>query len=198
MGLSYDLLTGLDPTQPDTTQTPWTLTLHQHDYPKEYLLRLPDKVTLREYWMHQNKEASFSRDGNANKIMNLSNAHSQKMWDSLVAAEFGSFWAIMGAILPRDPTAMRSVPIKVYLPMSNQCIAAIVRPTEGDGPQQTIGQSLHAHLPSFFPSATESVVARPILHGMEVPLAAGLCDLYYMAMYPDGFLHMSLVMINTK
>ncbi|KAG5365775.1 Autophagy protein 5 [Yarrowia sp. B02] len=200
-GLAYDLLTGLDPTRPNTAQKPWMLTLQadqKEEYPKSLLLRIPSKQTLRDYWMHQLKEACVSRDGNANRVMNLSNANAQKMWDSLVLNDFKTFWAVMTTILPRerDANTIRSLPVKVYLPMSNQCIAAIVRPENEDGTLCTVGQALHAHLPTFFPSETKAVVARVVLHGVEVPLEAVLANLYYMAMYPDGFLHISLVMIN--
>ncbi|QNP99952.1 Autophagy protein 5 [Yarrowia lipolytica] len=201
IGLSYDLLTGLDPSNPDTVQSPWILTLQvdqKEEYPKGLLLRIPTKQTLKDYWIHQLKEACVSRDGNANRVMSLSNANSQKMWDSLVSHDFKTFWSIMTTILPRekDSGAIRSLPIKVYLPMSNQCIAAIVKPETDDGKLTTIGQSLHSHLPTFFPSETKPVVARAVVHGVEVPLNAVLANLYYMAMYPDGFLHISLVMIN--
>lgn len=170
----------------------------KEEYPKGLLLRIPTKQTLKDYWIHQLKEACVSRDGNANRIMSLSNANSQKMWDSLVSHDFKTFWSIMTNVLPRekDAAAIRSLPIKVYLPMSNQCIAAIVKPETSDGKLTTIGQSLHSHLPTFFPSETKPVIARAVVHGVEVPLEAVLANLYYMAMYPDGFLHISLVMIN--
>lgn len=128
--------------------------------------------------------------------MNLSNANSQKMWDSLVSHDFGTFWTVMPSVLPREKETVRSLPIKVYLPMSNQCIAAIVKPETEAGKLATVGESLHLHLPTFFPGVKKSDIAKAVVHGVEIPLDAVLASVYYMAVYPDGWLHLSLVMVE--
>lgn len=60
IGLSYDLLTGLDPSKgmEDHEFVPWTLLLHKKAYPKEHILSIIDTTTVLDYWMNQIKEVS--------------------------------------------------------------------------------------------------------------------------------------------
>lgn len=74
IGVNYDLLTGNDPVKAGEAEEniPWTLILHNKDYPKEYVLNLESIDSLWDNWLHQMKESCFVRDGNAKAVMNLS------------------------------------------------------------------------------------------------------------------------------
>lgn len=61
---------------------------------------------------------------------------------------------------------------------------------------QTVGTALNARLPQLFPSKRTCILARPMVHGVELPLGAPLLELLRDALYPDGFLHVSIVMIS--
>ncbi|KAI9829489.1 MAG: hypothetical protein M1819_006309 [Sarea resinae] len=60
---------------------------------------------------------------------------------------------------------------------------------------QTLGTTLHALLPSLFPSRRTPILARAVLHGAVVPLAAPVEELMRTAAYADGWLHLGVVMM---
>lgn len=61
---------------------------------------------------------------------------------------------------------------------------------------QTLGTVLNKHVSSLFPSKRRCVVATPVLHGIEVPLTTPVLDLLDQCSYPDGFLHISIGIID--
>lgn len=61
---------------------------------------------------------------------------------------------------------------------------------------QTVGSLLNMRLPELFPSKRTCILARPIVHGVEVPLSVPLLELIQEACYADGFVHLSIVMMS--
>ena len=61
---------------------------------------------------------------------------------------------------------------------------------------QTLGMALHAALPALFPSRRTPVLARPVLHGVVVPMAANLDQLMRAMAYADGWLSFGVEMIG--
>ena len=61
---------------------------------------------------------------------------------------------------------------------------------------QMLGTALNLLLPTVFPSRRNPILAQAVLHGVVVPLAANMEELLRVAAYPDGFLHVSLVMMS--
>jgi autophagy-related protein 5 len=59
---------------------------------------------------------------------------------------------------------------------------------------QTLGTALHNMLPRLFPSRRTPIFARPILHGVSVPMSAQLEELARYACYADGWLGIVVVM----
>lgn len=105
----------------------------------------------------------------------------------------------MDKLLPSTRTTnLKNIPIKVYLPMSNCVLQTLVPPvisgTENE--VQTVGTALQKHMSDLFPSRRTCILARPILHGIAIPMSTPLVDLLYQAMYVDGFLHISIVMMS--
>ncbi|CAN6607429.1 autophagy protein 5 [Trichomonascus vanleenenianus] len=202
VGLSYDLLTGLDPTQAaeekNDSHLPWALELHHKNYPKDYILGYESIDSLRDYWLNQSKEACYLRDGNAKAIMNMSKDETDELWESVKAHRFATFWSITDRrLLPNTATNLRYVPVKVYLPVTNKMLQRLIRPTLEDKREpQTVGTALHEHLTELFPSRRTCIRARPLIHGIVIPLQAPLAELLAQCMFVDGFLHVSIVMIS--
>ena len=61
---------------------------------------------------------------------------------------------------------------------------------------QTLGMVLHGLLPTLFPSRRTPVLAKAVLHGVTVPMSAFIEELMRVAAYMDGWVHLSVVMIN--
>jgi autophagy-related protein 5 len=60
----------------------------------------------------------------------------------------------------------------------------------------TLGMALNGILPSLFPSRRDAILAEPVLHGAAVPFRAPLEELMREAAYADGWLHLSVLMID--
>ena len=109
---------------------------------------------------------------------------------------------------------LRHAPMKIYLPTSaNQTAsdtiseevkqAGHIRVVQSLVPlllpsrqPQTLGTALNSILPTIFPSRRNPLLAQPVLHGTVVPMAAQIGDLSRSAAYPDGFLHVAVVMLG--
>jgi autophagy-related protein 5 len=50
-------------------------------------------------------------------------------------------------------------------------------------------------VPALFPSTRVETIAKPVLHGIVLRLNTPLLELMYDAIYPDGFLHIALIMM---
>jgi autophagy-related protein 5 len=61
---------------------------------------------------------------------------------------------------------------------------------------QTLGSALNNILPSLFPSRRDAILAEPILHGAPAPFGAPLEELMKEAAYADGWIHLSVSMID--
>ncbi|KAL0257881.1 Autophagy protein 5 [Diplodia seriata] len=64
------------------------------------------------------------------------------------------------------------------------------------GQPQTMGTALNSIIPTLFPSRRSPLLAQPVLHGAVVPLSAPVEELLKAAAYPDGFLHVAVVMMS--
>ena len=73
---------------------------------------------------------------------------------------------------------------------------ALVQPQTQNRETQTLGSALNTLLPSLFPSRRDAILAEPILHGTPVPFRAPLEELMREASYADGWLHLSVQMID--
>ncbi|KAL1643485.1 Autophagy protein 5 [Diplodia intermedia] len=68
--------------------------------------------------------------------------------------------------------------------------------TSSRGQPQTMGTALNSIIPTLFPSRRSPLLAQPVLHGAVVPLSAPVEELLKAAAYPDGFLHVAVVMMS--
>ena len=110
-------------------------------------------------------------------------------------------------ILLNPATPLKNIPLRIYVPTSPtgeaelgsfKIVQTLVPPfadREGKD-RQTLGSALHRALPSLFTSTRDILVAEPILHGAPVPLRAPLEELMKEAAYADGWLHLTVNMIE--
>ena len=97
-----------------------------------------------------------------------------------------------------DVTAVRSVPMRVYLPQGRPVMQGVVPAVRQDGSAQaqTLGGALSTLLPLLFPPAHQQDAAtspqqervRVVVQGIEVPLDAEIGWLSSVLSYPDGWL----------
>ena len=64
------------------------------------------------------------------------------------------------------------------------------------GEVQTVGTALNSVVPSLFPSRRDPILAEPILHGAKVPFQAPLEEVMREAAYADGWIHLTIQMLN--
>ena len=104
---------------------------------------------------------------------------------------------------PASP--LKHVPLRIYIPSSPSASATLgsfkivqtlIPPMAPNREAQTLGSALNTILPSLFPSRRDAILAEPILHGAPVPFRAPLEELMREAAYADGWLHLSVQMID--
>jgi autophagy-related protein 5 len=124
--------------------------------------------------------------------------------DINVADDLASFSKI-NSILLNPATPLKHIPLRVYIPSSPsesstlgsfKIVQTLVPPVTAGRETQTLGSALNAILPSLFPSRRDAILAEPILHGAPVPFRAPLEELMREAAYADGWIHLSVLMID--
>ncbi len=221
LGLLYDLyvMSVRDSSSEHTKSSallPFKLTLHFTRSVESANVNLisPDHITMHDSFINSVKEADFLRSGTAKPIMTLPAADSKALWSSTQENDLETFAKIHQALVPASGQ-MRNIPLRLYLPSfsedeptaaqmrvmqahvppmaagSNPATAAQARGTPGTL-LRTMGGALHFLLPALFPSRRTPLIARPILHGAQVPMSASLEDLVRYACYPDGWLSVVL------
>ncbi|KFA76792.1 hypothetical protein S40288_09157 [Stachybotrys chartarum IBT 40288] len=144
------------------------------------------------------KEADFVRNGNANQIMKMSKEHTTQLWNAVIDNDYSTFSRINTRLL-NAPTALKHVPIRIYIPSapaseateeagSFKVLQSLVTPTTTDRKPKQLGQALKSLLPQLFPSSRDPVLAKALLHGVAVPFEAPLEEVMKDAAYPDGWL----------
>ncbi|KAI5462476.1 autophagy protein Apg5-domain-containing protein [Mariannaea sp. PMI_226] len=156
------------------------------------------------------KEADFIRNGNANQIMKMSKEHTTQLWNSVIDNDYISYNRINTRLL-NAPSALRNVPIRIYIPSNPAGVNSSATPTSETGsfkvvqslcPAQSpdrrprlLGQALKDSLPSLFPSSRDPILAKVVMHGAPVPFEAPVEELMREAAYPDGWLCFVVVML---
>ncbi|KAF3171897.1 autophagy protein 5, variant 3 [Orbilia oligospora] len=219
IGLLYDFYTAIDPTktptlpptnhdrpgspplaadpEPGAAPVPWTITLRFASYPHDFLTTLTPTST-HDAFINSIKEADFSRNGTAKAVMSLSPSDTRELFASLQDHDYDRFWGVNDKLLNHSGITVKNIPIRIYNPETGQVIQGSVptrQPGTIRGDAQTLGTALNSLVPIIFPSKRSVVLARPVMHGIILPLSAPLLELMREAMYPDGFLHITLAMM---
>jgi len=197
IGVLFDLHTAHDPTSlGDDFSThphlPWSLTIHFQEYPKDVLTRRESPQSLQDMWLNNLKEAATLRHGSAKKIFTMPSAQIQSLYQSLLDLDFSTFNNLHGPLL----TSPRHIPIRIFLPPPHPPITPLVTPMISTVEPQTIGTALHQILPSLFPSRRTCLFARPVIHGIVIPMTSHLIDLANLFSSGDGWTDIIIVMMN--
>ncbi|KAH8596384.1 autophagy protein Apg5-domain-containing protein [Bisporella sp. PMI_857] len=164
---------------------------------------------IHDTYINSVKEADFVRNGNAKGIMSMSKDNSTRLWNSVQDNDFSAFHKI-NAILLNPPSPLKNIPLRVYIPSSApsadsedsvpvftfKIIQSLIPPTTSSRETQTLGTALNKLLPSLFPSRRDAILAEPVLHGAPVPFHASLEELMREAAYADGWIHLSIKMLE--
>lgn len=199
---------------------PWKLTVHFSQSPPSLIPLSADGKVLHDAFINSVKEADHLRNGTAKAIMSLSEADSTSLWRSVETQNLSEFRRVNDKLLnPASGVPLRRIPIRVFLPTATppaeetlaedapavtstaqrgtlKVIQAPVTPKLQKGEPQTLGMALNAMLPSVFPSRRSYIHALPVLHGAVVPMSADLEDLMRGAAYADGWINLSVRMVD--
>lgn len=155
------------------------------------------------------KEADFIRNGNANQIMKMSKENTTQLWNAVKDNDHAAFNRINTRLL-NAPTALRNIPIRIYIPTSPDPSSSPTPPSEAgsfkvvqtlipatgpDRRQRLLGQALKTVLPGLFPSSRDPILAQAVMHGAAVPFEAPVEELMREASYPDGWLCLVIVVL---
>jgi len=142
------------------------------------------------------KESCYVQHGTAKPVMVLSRQDSSDLWDSVKMHDFNKYWSIMPKITNKNTKKLKNVPIRLYIPVSDKVVDVPIECYDSNGKETNLGDALHKVVPDLFPSARNNIIAKPVLHGITVPLEAPLSELFYEGLYVDGFLHISIILIG--
>lgn len=223
LGLLYDLYSGNEPAHPgaetakkdssaddDQDHLPWKLTVHFTELPSEQLLKLDlEGKVLHDAFINSVKEADFLRNGTGKTVMSLSKEDSEQLWDAVREHKPAQFNPINQKLLNPQGTALRHLPVRLYLPHASsssssdvptagsvRIVQALVTPALSSRQPQTVGIALNRTLPSLFPSRRSPLLAQAVMHGAVLPLSANVEELIRTAAYLDGWLHIVIVMMG--
>ena len=218
LGLLYDMhilsVNDASSEQASGHNIPFHLTLHFSPDSASTNVNLinPSPIVMHDSFINSVKEADFLRSGTAKPIMTLPAAESKALWDSTQQNDQATFAKVHQTLMP-TPGQLRNIPLRLYLPSTAESdptaaqmrilqspvapsvqqaapsSAAQARQAVAAQPQ-TLGTALHALLPGLFPSRRTPILAKPILHGAQVPLSANLDEMARWACYADGWLSM--------
>ena len=129
-----------------------------------------------------------------------------------VTDDFEKFWNVNDKLISESSGPLRSFALRVYVPSTPRVVQQpvplllassewvrilamsvcyLLLPPEES---QTVGTALNSLLPELFPSKRTPVLARPVVHGVVVPMSTPLVELVQVAVYSDGFVHITLAM----
>lgn len=135
--------------------------------------------------------------------MKMSKSDTTQLWHAVIDNDYPSFAKINNRLL-NAPTALKHVPIRIFLPSvqnaedsssapaeamgSFKIIQSLIQPAQGDRRPTLLGQALREMMPVLFPSSRDPVLATVVMHGAQLPFNTPLQELMKDAAYPDGWI----------
>ncbi|KAH8795856.1 autophagy protein Apg5-domain-containing protein [Hyaloscypha sp. PMI_1271] len=178
--------------------------LYQPSLPWRLVLGSGPLFDIHDTFINSVKEADFIRNGTAKGIMSMSKENSTQLWNSVQDNDFTVYNKI-NSILLNPATPLKNIPLRVYVPSSPtesstlgsfKVVQTLLPPFTQNREAQTVGSALNTILPSLFPSRRDAILAEPILHGAPIPFRAPLEEVMREAAYADGWIHLSVLMID--
>ncbi|OKL56670.1 Autophagy protein 5 [Talaromyces atroroseus] len=197
---------------------PWRLTLHFENWPDEDLVRLDaEGLVIHDAFINSVKEADSLRIREAKGIMTLSKEDTAGFWTAIQNHDINSYRRITNLLLPPISQPFRQIPIRIFLPLPpdsdkpalkvvqspvpssipiSQTSSSTMTPSGARMQPQTVGSALHTLLPNLFPSRRIPVLAKPVLHGVVLPMSAPLEEVARSAAYGDGWIAIVICMVG--
>ncbi|GAA5982162.1 hypothetical protein JCM11641_000607 [Rhodosporidiobolus odoratus] len=202
---------------------PWRIVLHLRGPPVGEVILSNRVEEARTGFMAMVKEADYVRWGNTKRVTNLRKEQQDALWDGVVQNNFDKYWAVASRLTPlpsltsattpsatRSPTpssggstldsgrvpdanAVRSVPIRVFLPEGAPVVQEMVAPLREDGTTMTLSHFLSALLPLLFPTSSPPL-AHPMVQGIFPPLSTELAWLGSCMAGADGWVNMVIAL----
>ena len=72
---------------------------------------------ISDTFLNSAKEADFVRNGNANQIMKMSKDDTTSLWHAVIDNDYAAFARVNNRLL-NAPTALKHVPVRIYIPLS--------------------------------------------------------------------------------
>ncbi|KAF2863676.1 APG5-domain-containing protein [Piedraia hortae CBS 480.64] len=184
LGLLHDLFSpGSETDTKDSTQ-PWRLTVHFTNFPTDTLLPYDgSEKRIREIFFNALKEADYVRTGSAKAVNKMSVADSDRLWKAVVACDLEGFRKADEKLVTMalQHAEISRVPVRFLVKATS---VRVVQASVKVG--VTLGEAANGLMPELFPSRRNVLLAKPILHGVVVPLQAPVGELAAFAC-PDGF-----------
>ena len=122
----------------------------------------------------------------------MANSQIQTLYQSLLSLDYTTFQSLYAPLT----TSPRHIPLRIFLPPPHPPVAPLVIPQTASQEHQTVGTALHQTLPALFPSRRTCLFARPVCHGVVVPMTARIDELAELFRGGDGWTDMIIVMMN--
>jgi hypothetical protein len=156
--------------------------------------RIFGSITLKRYILISllvDKTCTL-RHGSAKKIFTLPTNTITTLYQSFLTLDTVTFNTIFAPLT----IGGRNIPIRIFLPPPHTPVTPLVAPRLSEVEEQSVGTALHQVLPALFPSRRTCLFARPVCHGVIVPMTAHLGELSDIFCGGDGWLDIVVVMMS--
>lgn len=199
VGVLYDSLTGLNPARRSSEQHPntlnvWNLTLkYGNNYPNGIIPITTGIDQIRDFWMHQWKQACYVMNGGSKQMMSLSKRDALGFWDSILQRDLKAFMTVREKIVPSLDFS-KSIPLRIHMSLPRIGLLEPIAKVRHERGLTSLDDILIREFPEWF--SIEPPLAKPVIQGIDVPLEASLWDLYLNLSSFDGFLDVSVCLLD--
>ncbi|EFA82416.1 autophagy protein 5 [Heterostelium album PN500] len=132
IGVLFDMLVAT----PDTTASQiWNITVHFQSFPEKVLLRCSNEDAIRTYYKNVLKEANYIKQGDINKLNNLSINQTNELWDGLKLHDYEKFWSINKMFYPGN--GYKHIPYRII--QNNKApLQDLISPINENGQETTL------------------------------------------------------------
>ncbi|GAA6022780.1 hypothetical protein JCM10207_000414 [Rhodosporidiobolus poonsookiae] len=202
---------------------PWRVTVHLREPPAGELGVGNRVEDARVGFMAMVKEADYVRWGSTKRVTNLRKEQQDALWDGVVQNNFDKYWTVASKLIPlpslsspsstsppttRSPTpssaasgaatsdanAVRSVPVRLFLPEGAPVVHELVPPLQADGSPTLLSHLLSSALPLLFPPLPSAPLAHPLVQGIHPPLSSEIGWLGACMAGADGWVSVVVVL----